>query len=75
MRHVLHVVVVFQRIEYAQVLVKLNDPHAAAEQLRLALRTNDQYDPTEPKRLSNDRVKQLGDMIQRLDPPAGGITR
>ena len=47
------------RLDYAEALEKLADPAGAAEQYRLALETNRQYDPTEPKRLPEEKVKEI----------------
>jgi O-antigen ligase len=47
------------RLEYAQVLEQMGDKPAAAEQYRAALKTNEGFDPTEPKRLSETRVKEI----------------
>lgn len=51
------------RLDYADALQKLGDPKAATEQLKLALITNSQYHPDEPKRLSQQLVKQIEDQI------------
>jgi tetratricopeptide (TPR) repeat protein len=51
------------RLEYAGVLEKFGDRDAAREQYRLALKTNDGFDPTEPKRLSQARVDEINQKI------------
>ncbi len=55
------------RLDYAEALMKLGDPAAAAEQYRLALATNDAYHPDEPKRLDPDRVRQIKETIAQLE--------
>jgi O-antigen ligase len=62
------------RIDYAEALTKLGDPSAAAEQYRLALATNDQYHPDEPKRLDPERVRQIKETIAQLAHAAGTAT-
>ena len=58
---------VASRIDYADALVKLGDPAEAAKQYREALRRNDLFDPTEPKRLTSDRVEQLQELVGQLE--------
>jgi O-antigen ligase len=55
------------RLRYAEVLEKLNDPRAAAEQYRKALETSNGYDVTEPKRLSAQRVSEIENKIKALE--------
>ena len=47
------------RIEYAKVLEGFGDHPAAAEEYRAALKTNDGFDLTEPKRLSKDQLDEI----------------
>ena len=47
------------RLEYARLLDDWGDHAQAAEQYRAALKTNDGFDPTEPKRLSDARLKEI----------------
>ena len=56
------------RLEYAEVLQRFGDPAAAATQIRAALATNRQYDPTEPERLPPaevERYQSLADQLER----------
>ena len=57
------------RIEFAEMLVKLGDPTGAAEQYREALRLNELLDPTEPERLTPQRVREIDDLVARLGKP------
>lgn len=54
------------RIEFAEVLEKLNDPAGAVEQYKLALATNAKYDATEPERLPAERVSAIEQKIRDL---------
>lgn len=47
------------RLEYAKVLETFGDSKAAAVQYRLALKTNEGFDPAEPKRLSEAQVQEI----------------
>ena len=47
------------RIEYADALAKLGDPHAAADQYRRALEDNDRLPPGEPRRLTDARRQEV----------------
>jgi O-antigen ligase len=56
------------RLAYADALQKFGNPIAAAAQIRHALDTNRQYDPTEPERLSAEDVQKweaLADQLER----------
>jgi O-antigen ligase len=55
------------RLDYAHALDKFGDPAAAAAQIRRALDTNRQYDPTEPERLPPEEVARLEDLAARLE--------
>lgn len=57
------------RLEYADVLRRLGDRPAAAEQLRLALHYDDLLSPDEPKRLTPQRVR---DVTKQLEEVGGG---
>ena len=57
------------RIEFAETLVKLNDPAGAAEQYRAALRLNELLDVTEPERLPPQQVRQIEQKIADLTRP------
>jgi O-antigen ligase len=54
------------RLSYAHALETLRKPVAAKEQLRQALWFNDQLDPAEPKRLSEDQVAAINKEIVSL---------
>jgi O-antigen ligase len=54
------------RLDYADVLQKLGDRAEAARQYRLALQQNSLYDPTEPKRLSPEKVREIEQLIGKL---------
>ena len=66
---------VLARLDYADVLIKLHDPLAAAEQYRLALATNAQYHEDEPKRLPPARVKEIEASIEKLAPSSATATQ
>jgi len=54
------------RIEFAQVLGQHKHPAEAREQYQKALWLNDQLPPTEPQRLSAERVKQVSAAVDGL---------
>jgi tetratricopeptide (TPR) repeat protein len=54
------------RVEYADGLVRLGQMDRAATEYRTALRLNDQYDITEPKRLSAQEVARIEKMLDVL---------
>jgi O-antigen ligase len=54
------------RIEYAQALAQNKHPAEAREQFQKALSLNDQLPPTEPQRLSLERVKQVTAALRAL---------
>jgi O-antigen ligase len=59
------------RIEYAQILEKLDDPRAAAEQYAIALRFDEQLPPDEQiRRLSPQQRQQLQERIAALSARA-----
>jgi len=47
------------RIEYAKLLEQFGDRTAAQEQYRLAIKTNEGFDPTEPKRLTKAQLDEI----------------
>ena len=55
------------RLAYADALQKFGDPAAAAVQIRAALETNRQYDPTEPERLPLEEVQRLEALARQLE--------
>ena len=55
------------RLEYAEVLSRLGDRAAAAEQYRQALRYNDLLAPDEPKRLPPKRLETIRAALSALD--------
>jgi O-antigen ligase len=52
------------RLEFAKVLEGFGDIQAVCEQYRMALKTNEGFDATEPKRLSEEKVKEIQAKIQ-----------
>ena len=55
------------RLAYADALQKFGDSAGAAAQIRHALDTNRQYDPTEPERLAPDEVQRLENLAAQLE--------
>ena len=54
------------RLEFAEMLVRLNNPAVAKMQFELALSYNNQLDPNDPKRLSAARVMEIRERIETL---------
>ena len=49
--------------EYAKVLESFGDRARAAEEYRAALKTNEGFDPSEPKRLSEEQVHEIEEKV------------